>query len=87
MLEDEYIPDEGALTFRVEGQEGGQYHTREFHVPSPESGLTIGRGYDMKLRTKSEVRDDLVDAGVKPEKATLISQGAGKQGGDAEEFI
>ncbi len=80
-------PKLGRLTFDAEGQEGGPYHSRHFHVPSSASGLTIGRGYDMKRRSKSDVRDDLIRAGVEAAIAALISQAAGLQGDTAEEFV
>ncbi|MEX2453098.1 MAG: hypothetical protein WD470_00250 [Rhodospirillaceae bacterium] len=80
-------PARGALTFDAEGQEGGRYHSRHFHVPSPASGLTIGRGYDMKRRSRADIRDDLVAAGIEPATAALISQAAGRCGPEAEEFI
>lgn len=81
------VPERGRLTFDAEGQEGGPWHSRHFHVPSAASGLTIGRGYDMKLRSKSDVRDDLIAAGEDPAIAALISQAAGLKGEEAEEFI
>lgn len=80
-------PLQGRLTFDAEGQEGGLFHSRHLHVPSSASGLTIGRGYDMKRRSKSDVRDDLAAAGVDTAMAALISQAAGTQGATAEEFI
>ncbi len=80
-------PAVGLLTFAAEGTEGGRYHSRCLHVPTAGSGLTLGRGYDMKERTKAEVRDDLIAAGVPTDKAALISQAAGLQGNGAEEFI
>ena len=70
-------PSVGRLTFEAEGQEGGPFHSRRFHVPSSGSGLTIGRSYDMKLRSKSDVRDDLIMARLDAAKAVLISQAAG----------
>ncbi len=81
------IPERGGLTFDSEGQEGGPFHSRHLHVPSPGSGLTIGRGYDMKLRSKSEIRDDLAEASVDLAMTALISQAAGLKGEQAEEFI
>jgi len=87
MSDDFPRPTRGGLTFDAEGQEGGPFHSRHFHVPSSGSGLTIGRGYDMKLRSKSEIRDDLVEAGVDLAMAALISQAAGMKGDDAEEFV
>ena len=87
MANDDQGPEKGGLTFDAEGQEGGRYHSRHYHVPSSGSGLTIGRGYDMKMRSKSEIRDDLIEAGVEPGAAALIYQAAGKKGDQAEEFI
>lgn len=87
MADDVPVPEIGFLTFDAEGQEGGRFDSRRFHVPSATSGLTIGRGYDMKLRTKSEVRDDLAAAGVIAATSALISQAAGMAGAQADEFI
>ena len=81
------VPDVGRLTFDAEGQEGGSFHSRCLHVPSASSGLTLGRGYDMKHRSKAEIRDDLLAAGVEVATAALISQAAGLAGDAAEEFI
>ena len=81
------LPTRGRLTFDAEGQEGGTWHSRHFHVPGDWSGLTIGRGYDMKMRSRSEVRDDMIAAGVAPETAALISQAAGLAGKAADEFM
>ncbi len=81
------LPAFGRLTFDAEGQEGGPFHSRCLHVPSEGSGLTLGRGYDMKRRSKAEVRDDLLAAGVAPQAAQLISQAAGLSGAEAEEFV
>ncbi len=80
-------PVVGRLTFDAEGQEGGPFHSRCLHVPSSFSGLTLGRGYDMKHRSKTEIRDHLIAAGVEAAKAALISQAAGLAGDAAEEFI
>ena len=80
-------PQVGRLTFDAEGQEGGPYDSRHLHVPTSGSGVTIGRGYDMKQRSRTEIRDDLTAAGVEPTMAALISQAAGRAGPEAEEFI
>lgn len=87
MPDDPFTVTRGQLTFDAEGQESGPYHSRVLHVPSTSSGLTLGRGYDMKERTRSTVRDDLVVAGVPADMAALISQAAGRFGAAAEEFI
>ncbi|MEX2642221.1 MAG: hypothetical protein WD270_02125, partial [Acetobacterales bacterium] len=87
MPDDMEQPGCGRLTFDAEGQEGGPWHSRRLHVPSASSGLTVGRGYDMKRRSREMVRDDLREAGVDPAVAALLSQAAGMQGERAEEFI
>ncbi|WP_330647221.1 hypothetical protein [Thioclava sp. FTW29] len=80
-------PTKGSLTWNSEGTEGGYYHSRRLHVPSSASGLTIGRGYDMKEKTKTKIMADLKRAGVSTENATLIAGAAGKSGAQAEKFI
>ena len=80
-------PKRGIITWEAEGNEGGRFHSRVLHVPSSASGLTIGRGYDMKNRSSAEVRKDLVKAGVDSSKAAVISKAAGKSGKNAEQFI
>lgn len=82
-------PNYGRLTFNAEGQEkpGSIYHSRHLHVPGPTSGLTIGRGFDMKNRTSAQIRADLVAAGVPAAKAALLSRAAGLSGDQAEDFI
>jgi hypothetical protein len=59
---DWFAPAVGKLTFDAEGQEGGPYHSRKFHWPGPGSGVTIGRGFDCKLRTKPEITESLTRA-------------------------
>ncbi len=80
-------PSRGTVTFSSEGQEGGKYHSRKLHVPGDTSGLTLGRGYDMKMRNKNQIISDLVRAGVDKEKATLIAGGAHLEGKKAREYI
>lgn len=52
-----------ALTFEAEGNDDhtSRYYSRRSHVPSRTSGVTIGRGYDMKMRTAEEVQKDLLE--------------------------
>lgn len=78
---------QGLLTYEAEGTEGGRYHSRNLHVPSERSGLTIGRGYDMKERSQNEIEEDLVNAGLPRADSGLIATAAGKFGSEAEEFI
>lgn len=80
-------PTEGVVTFDSEGTEGGLYHSRILHVPTETSGLTLGRGYDMKLKISTQISADLINAGVDAKAALLIGKAAGKQGTDARQFI
>lgn len=84
---DDLNPSYGLLTWHAEGQEGGPFHSRVFCVPSDSSGLTIGRGYDMKEKTAATIAQDLVSAGVSPADAALIAKAAGLSGGAARKFI
>jgi hypothetical protein len=67
----------GQLTFDAEGQEcpnpsSGchKYHSRKPHVPpGGSSGVTIGRGYDLKRRPSQEIKQHLIAAGLRPEDA------------------
>jgi hypothetical protein len=77
----------GQLTFDAEGLETkGAYFSREAHWPGGASGVTIGRGYDMKGRSEETVRSDLIAAGVPDADAELLAQGAGLSGKKASDF-
>lgn len=82
-------PSRGIVTFESEGveQPGSKFHSRVFHVPTPSSGLTIGRGYDMKEKSKAQIAGDLTAAGVAPADAQKISGAAGLSGQAAKSFI
>lgn len=77
----------GLLTYEAEGTEGGRYHSRTLHVPSEHSGLTIGRGYDMKERSQNEIEEDLVNSGLERSDSGLLAKAAGLFGPEAEDFI
>jgi len=77
----------GKLTYDAEGMEGGHYHSRVLHVPGNTSGLTIGRGYDMKEKTAEKIRADLLAAGLNEQLAYTIAGAAGLCGDDARCFI
>jgi hypothetical protein len=77
----------GQLTFAQEGKEGGPYHSRWLHWPGGASGVTLGRGYDMKKRKSPEVLSDLREAGVSANLADQFAQGAGKSGDAASQFV
>jgi len=78
----DFVVPRGQLTFDAEGQEGGRWHSRKPHVPSDSSGLTIGRGYDMKFRSAELITKQLTDAGLS-EKAAKLYAGAARLSGDA----
>ena len=80
-------PTEGIVTFDSEGNEGGPYHSRILHVPSGTSGLTLGRGYDMRLKADSKISADLTSAGVDTKTALLIGKANGKFGASARQFV
>ncbi|QDU98559.1 hypothetical protein Pla8534_64290 [Lignipirellula cremea] len=79
--------EQGQSTFDFEGSEGGRYHSRTPHVPSQESGLTIGRGYDLKERSVDVVIRDLMEAGLSHGDAMLYARAAGLQGAKAKKYI
>ena len=80
-------PTEGGLTWGTEGDEGGPYHSRRLHVPDGNSGLTLGRGYDLRERLGANVQADLANAGLVGDMAFKISAAAGKRGADASRFV
>ncbi|WP_404340869.1 hypothetical protein [Pseudoalteromonas mariniglutinosa] len=80
-------PSRGLLTWEAEGQEGGLYHSRALHVPSPSSGLTLGRGYDMRDKSSSFISSQLVKAGLNLIDANRLAAAARLKGRAAESFI
>ena len=80
-------PEFGLVTWDSEGAEGGPFHSRVLSVPSDESGLTLGRGYDMKMRSAATIIQDLTVSEVSLVDATLISKAAGLSGAAAKKFI
>jgi len=80
-------PLKGKITFESEGAEGGPYHSRVLHVPTASSGLTIGRGYDMKLRLSVKISKDLNATGLAQKEADFLAKAAGLAGQSAKDFI
>lgn len=86
--EDEFTVAFGQLTFDAEGLEKpGRYFSRRLHVPGPWSGATIGRGYDMKERSRDEIVADLTAAGLAKATAEKLAQARGLKGPRARDFI
>jgi hypothetical protein len=72
-----------SLTREQEGLAVRPYH------PAPESGVSIGHGYDMRERTTERVRADLssVEPAIRPEWITALSSAAGITGDEAQAFV
>ena len=83
----DFVVPRGQLTFDAEGNEGGRWHSRKPHVPSDNSGLTVGRGYDMKFRSGEQITRQLTEAGLSPEAAKLYAGAAGRSGDRAREYM
>ncbi|KAF7785735.1 hypothetical protein PRUB_a0108 [Pseudoalteromonas rubra] len=76
-----------ALTYDAEGTEGGKFHSRKLHVPSNNSGLTLGRGFDMKARSSDKINSMLAMAGVSEQHSNVLSKASGLSGKEAQQFI
>ena len=89
-------PNIGLLTFRAEGNEvkSSRDYSKKIHwlgnsvsCRKNNSGVTIGRGFDLGDRTKAEVLMSLQKAGVEKEKAERISYAAKLKGCLAHKFV
>ncbi|ASC59587.1 TPA: hypothetical protein RQL27_004610 [Vibrio vulnificus] len=80
-------PLQGVLTWSAEGNEGGAYHSRKLHVPSDSSGVTVGRGYDLRMKKLALARKDLASAGIRPDVISKLVGAIGLQGKQAKQFI
>ena len=79
----------GQVTFNAEGNNNrkSRFYSRKPHVPGGNSGITIGRGYDMGQKSIKEVITDLLQAGVSKLFASMLAKGAGLQGQSATDFL
>ncbi|CAB4007938.1 Cytoplasmic dynein 1 heavy chain 1, partial [Paramuricea clavata] len=79
----------GQVTFDSEGNDipGNIYFSRKPHVPSSASGITIGRGYDLKERKRCPVHKDLLRAGIPANIARIFSRGVGLKGQEAKNYL
>ncbi|BAZ50404.1 hypothetical protein NIES4103_30200 [Nostoc sp. NIES-4103] len=82
-----YQVSQGQLTFDVEGQEGGKYHSRKAHWSGGVSGVTIGRGYDLGQHTKEQIIQDLKTAGLSENDAKTYAELQGLKGEDARKKL
>ena len=84
------IINAGQITYDAEGNDdsNSQYFSRVIHWPgNSESGVTIGRGYDLGNRSEEEIINHLTESGVASEQAEKIAKAAGKKGNDARKFV
>ena len=82
-------PSRGLLTWHAEGNNipDSPYFSRVAHHPSQSSGVTIGRGYDMKERSRDEIVGHLTAAGVPLDEVAILADGARLRGAGAAGFI
>lgn len=80
-------PKEGKVTFDSEGAEGGYFHSRKLHVPTASSGLTLGRGYDMRFKSSLKIKNDLIKVNITKNDAETLSLASGLFGQRAKDFI
>lgn len=83
-----HVP-QGQITFDSEGQDAAdsRYFSRMIHWPGGSSGVTLGRGYDMKDRTEASVNADLVACGLSETRAAAFAKGASLSGTEARDFV
>ena len=80
--------EKGQLTFDAEGNDNQNsiYFSRRAHWPPVgDSGITIGRGYD--IGQQPNVRDDLKKAGIEGEYLNWLVGAAGKRKNDAKIYL
>lgn len=65
----------------------GPWFSRVLHWPGGRSGVTLGRGFDMKLRSTGEIHSMLRQAGLEEHKAVICSRAAGLSGRAAQQFV
>lgn len=80
---------EGQLTYDAEGNNdpNSRYFSRKPHVPGAWSGLTIGRGYDMKLKSYAKIIADLTRAGISHDIADKFAGASGGAGNEAAKYL
>lgn len=63
------------------------WFSRVLHWPGGYSGVTLGRGFDMKLRSAGEIYSTLRQAGLEEHKAVICSRATGLSGRAAGQFV
>ena len=75
-----------AQTWGSEGFSSDPSRTLKAHVPTESSGVTLGRGYDMKSRSAKQIEADLKAAGIDDSLAKKYGGAAGKVGKGARDW-
>ena len=79
------------ITFKAEGSgsSNSRYYSRRVHLPPGASGVTIGRGYDMKEKSAYKIKSDLKSVGVSEANANKVASAAGygKNGKSAQGWM
>ena len=80
---------ENNLTYKAEGNNNSKskWYSRKLHHPSFKSGVTIGRGYDLKKRSPNQIRKELSEAGFPQEKIEILVKASQLSENQAEEFV
>lgn len=89
---------QGQITFDAEGHDyitaippfrkrRTPYFSRVLQWPGGNSGVTLGRGYDMGNRSRGEVFATLRRAGIEEYQAVICSKAAGLKGNQAKQFV
>ncbi|MGG7449112.1 peptidoglycan-binding protein [Kosakonia oryzendophytica] len=86
----------GQYTFDNEGQDiyfiplrakRMKYFSRILHHPDQNSGVTIGRGFDMKKRSVGNIYNAMRIAGIPEYKCVICSKASGLYGREADQFV
>ncbi len=91
VADDPLVVNEGQITFDAEGNDNpnSRFFTRTIHYPEfgGNSGVTMGRGYDMGSRSQEEIRNHLEASGFQQSKISILVQAAGLKGNAAADFV
>ncbi len=79
------MPIRGELTWNSEGVDSpqSQYYSRRAHWPGGNSGITIGRGYDLGSKNSAQVLSDLITIGLGLQRSQIFSAASGIRGKQA----
>ncbi|MEO6282954.1 MAG: pesticin C-terminus-like muramidase [Dyadobacter sp.] len=77
----------GRYDFTYYHEIGHQGQSLVPHYPGGKSGVTIGPGYDMSMRSPEQIIADLTRVGVDEDIAVALSQASSKSGPEAQQWI